>query len=205
MKRYSSRLLTAIVISVLLSVHAYSQQFRPMLGPAEPDSIKRTALGISYQSNGFDWVHYKRIKKTVEWMQANGDDNLVLDFVELGNNTDQMRQQIDAIYNGQVAIWTACPGKYRRAAQLDPRGLFITIEATPFYHTYYGPNFPIAGMVNGNHIRVVVAHVNSKSRFLQHYRNLLAWEFGNWFQVQILGAPKRLEDEIGNASPCGRK
>jgi hypothetical protein len=205
MKRYYAPFLWATLLLLAFCATARSQQFRPMLGPAETDSVKRTALGISYQSNGFDWVHYKRIKKTVEWMQANGDDNPVLDFVEIGNNTDQMPRQIDAIYNGQVAEWAACGGKYRRAAQLDPRRLFITIEATPFYHPYYGPNFPIAGMVDGNKIRVVVAHLNSKSRFLQHYRNLLAWEFGNWFQVQILGAPKRLEDEIGNASPCGRK
>ncbi len=184
------------------AVMAQAQQFRPMLGPAETDQVKRTARGISYQSNGFDWVHFKRIKKTAEWMKASGHDELVLDFVEVGNGTAAMPEQIDAIYQERVGVWVACGGVYAKAAQLDPRRLLVTIEATPFYHPYYGPNFPIAGIVDGNHIRVVVANINSKYGFLQHYRALLAWEYGNWFQVQILGAPKTINAEIGNSSPC---
>ncbi|MEN3331790.1 MAG: hypothetical protein V7641_1155 [Blastocatellia bacterium] len=156
------------------AVMAQAQQFRPLLGPAETDEVKRTARGISYQSNGFDWVHFKRIKKTAKWMKASGYDNLVLDFVEIGNGTDVMPQQIDAIYQERVTAWVACGGVYAKAAQLDPRRLFVTIEATPFTHPYYGPNFSIAGIVDGNNIRVVVANINSKYGFLQHYRALLA-------------------------------
>jgi hypothetical protein len=204
MKAYTSRLLAAILMLMALAMMAQAQTFRPMLGPAEADQIKRTAGGISYQSNSFDWVHYKKLKKTVKWLQANGHDDVVLEFVEVANNTDAMAQQIDAIYQAQVNAWVACGGAYKRAAQLDPRRLLVTIEATPFTHPYYGPNFPIAGIVDGNKIRVVVANVNSKYGFLQHYRNLLAWEFGNWFQVQILGAPKDINGEIGNRSPCGK-
>src|SRR5437763_416751 len=150
MTAYTRRILAAILMLAAFAVMAQAQDFRPMLGPAETDQVKRTARGISYQSNGFDWVHFKRIKKTAKWMKDNGHDDVVLDFVEIGNNTDAMREQIDAIYQERVNAWVACGGIYTKAAQLDPRRLFVTIEATPFYHPYYGPNFPIAGIVDGN-------------------------------------------------------
>ncbi len=204
MRAYTGRLLAAILLLSALAVAAEAQAFRPMLGPAETDAVKRTPLGITYQSNNFDWIHFKRIKKTVNWMKANGHEDLVPAFVEIGNNTDAMREQIDAIYKERVRAWVECGGVYARAAGLDPRRLTVTIEGTPFTHPYYGPNFPIAGIVDGNHIRVVVSSINSKWGFLQNYRELLAWEYGNWFQVQLIGAPKTSDAEIGHRSPCGK-
>lgn len=205
MKAYTHRALAAIYLLAALAVIAPAQSFKPLLGPAEKAPVQRTARGITYQSNSFEDVRFKRIQKTINWMHKNGFDNLMGEFVEIGNNTDAMREQIDAIYQERVDAWVACGGVYARAAQLDPRRLSVTIEATPFTHPYYGPNFPIAGIVDGNKIRVVVANINSKWGFLQHYRSLLAWEYGNWFQVQLLGAPKDVDGEIGHTSPCGRK
>jgi hypothetical protein len=202
MKAYTRRALAAIFMFMALAVIAQAQSFRPMLGPAEPDQMKHTKLGIKYQSNGFDVYHSKRVTKTVNWMDKNGHDQLVPEFVDVADNIQSMSDQIDAIYQNQVNVWRACGGIYAKAANLDPRRITVTIEATPFTHPYYGPNFPIAGMVDGDQVRVVVASINSKYGFLQHYKALLAWEFGNYFQVKLLGAPKDSNSEIGNLSPC---
>src|SRR5215813_5812892 len=204
MQAYTSRLLAAIFMLAALAIVAPAQNFKPLLGAAEPVPMQRTARGIRYQSNSFDDVRFKRITKTTNWMKKKGYDNLIGEFVDIAGNTDAMRQQIDAIYQDRVNAWVECGGVYAKAAQLDPRRLTVTIEPIPFTHPYYGPNFYIAGIVDGDKIRVVVANIHSTGGFLQHYRNLLAWEYGNWFQVQLLGAPKSADAEIGHRSPCGK-
>lgn len=204
MQAYTSRLLAAIFMLAAFALVAPAQSFKPLLGAAEPVHMQRTARGISYQSNSFEDVRYKRITKTTNWMKKKGYDNLIGEFVNIANNTDAMREQIDAIYQERVNAWVECGGVYARAAQLDPRRLSVTIEPIPFTHPYYGPNFYLSGIVDGDKIRVVVANIHSTGGFLQHYRNLLAWEYGNWLQVQLLGAPKSVDGEIGHRSPCGK-
>src|SRR5262249_40158333 len=128
-----------------------------------------------------------------------GHENLVAEFVDIAVTAPALLDQADSIYKQRVKAWTECG--YAQAATLNPRRLTVTVESVPFKEP--GWNVPLAGFVINDRIRVVVAVVGRSGTF-QHYRNLMAWEFGNWIQCQLLGCARRIEDEIGHSSPCGR-
>jgi len=171
--------------------------------PDEGTVIVTTKLGIKLQANGYDRQRPNPIRKTTVKLTGMGLSILIPEFTEVANDAPNMLARIDELYTAQVAVWVKCGGIYAKAAQLDPKRLTVTIEPAPFTHPFYGPDFQIAGITEGDKIRIVVMAINSKSQFLQHWKNLLSWECGNWAQLNILGTPKNLEGEIGNKSPCG--
>lgn len=176
----------------------------PLLGAAEPGPPQRTPLyGIGVYANGFDIPRPKKLKKAILWLERNGLLRFADELTALAEGGGDLLTHIDEAYKARVDDWTKCGGIFARAANLNPKRLTVTIEATPFTDSFYPADQTFSGIVNdGDRIRIAVAHVHNSGGFLQTYKNLAQWEFGNWMQLNILSRPKSLAEEIGASSPC---
>ncbi len=212
MKRKQVLMINLIAVSAVSTTFA-QELHKPLLGPGTYESAK-VINGLTYFTNGLDSPRPKRLnKKTPNYLRTfHVSENLITEFqieaFKITEDPNYLSRMIQETQNRIKTQWRECGGTFRNIADsFDDRSITLIIEEGPFWV----PEWQIfaAGSTDGRVIRISVMSIaslktNSSNAYLIKFKDVFAWEYGNTLQRFGHLWNGRIEDEIGDRSPCGK-
>jgi hypothetical protein len=205
-------MLRLLPVCLWLSVVVQGQSVKPLLGAGESVPIKRTSIGLSYNSQGFDrdrkaWVQ----EITPNYLRDIGAAHLLPLFQsqEIVQDAASLPRLIDESWAEISKKWQDCGGRFAEVVnRTSPESITVVIEPKAFWVPEH--NTFANGLATDRLVRVAVIGThylgsNPRQANLVSLRALLKWEFGNLLECRLNRCrPIRIDEEIGDRSPCGR-
>jgi hypothetical protein len=157
--------------------------------------------GIRYNTQGYDQPEVKWEKKMRKMTKKGVPEYAINEITRFPGGSDAIGEWIDAAFDQTLAEFTNCPMLADRARRVSPRSLYVTIMPSAFYEPHWG--IDVAGVFypSTKEIRVLNIYYmwSGKNRgWLRHARDLLKWEMGNFFAVELGVQP----EPRGAGWPC---
>jgi hypothetical protein len=211
--------LLAILFACAVSVEAYAQDPRMMLGAASqvPDKFS-PKYNIRYNDAGFDQVRPKPVKKSHGYLLNHGAPAYVADsFMQvttaIQETPDWFGQMIDKAWESRSSAFMSCGGQWANAVTNSMlSSIYVMVQPTIWQASAYGQTYWVTGEMDptsyGEYlIKAVNVYANGilsnpAGAYLVDFGALVEWEMGNALAAAAGYHPSGVATEIGNNSPC---
>ena len=144
--------------------------------------------GIRYNSQGYDQPDVNWEKKTKKMIKKHVPEYAINEIKNFPGAPDAIGSWIDDAFEQTQAEFMSCPSLAFRASRVSPASLYVTIMPSAFLEPYYGIDVAGAYYPSTKEIRVLNIYYIWKgpnTGWLRHARDLLKWEMGNFFAVEL--------------------
>jgi hypothetical protein len=196
----TKRIWLLLALPLLLCVSSVKAQgYYEFLGEPRvvPDSYS-PKYQIRYNTQGYDEPDVNWKKRWGKLAKKGVPDYALTEMVNFPGSPDAIGQWIDEAYESAQSQFSQCGGAMAdHARHVNPAGLYVVIMPSAFYEPYY--KVDVAGVYypSSRQIRVLNIYYTwggANTGWLRHARDLLKWEMGNFFGVEMKVQPEPRAD-----------
>ncbi|HEV8486188.1 MAG TPA: hypothetical protein VGV87_21780 [Blastocatellia bacterium] len=183
-------LLLLLLLPLLGSANpAKAQGYFQFLGsPRAASDQLSPRYGIRYNTQGYDQPEVNWEKKTAKLVKKGVPDYAINEIKNFPGGPDSIGDWIDSAFAEVQAEFMKCPAVADRAARLSPAKLYVVVMPSAFFEPYF--KVDVAGVYypSTHEIRVLNIYYIWKgpnAGWLRHARDLIKWEMGNFFGVEL--------------------
>jgi hypothetical protein len=149
---------------------------------------------IRYNTQGYDAPDVNWKKRWGKLQKKGVPDYAITEMVNFPGSPDAIGQWIDEAYEYAQGQFSECGGVMaEHAKRVNPAGLYVVIMPSAFLEPYY--KVDVAGVYypSSRQIRVLNIYYTwsgANAGWLRHARDLLKWEMGNFFGVEMKVQPE---------------
>lgn len=178
---------------------ARAQGYYEFLGSPQAVPDRYTPkYNIRYNTQGYDNPDVNWKKRWGKLQKKGVPDYAITEMANFPGSPDAIGQWIDEAFDSIRAQFSQCGGSMAdHASRVNPAGLYVIIMPSAFYEPYY--KVDVAGVYypSSREIRVLNIYYTwsgANAGWLRHARDLLKWEMGNFFGVEMKVQPEPRAD-----------
>jgi hypothetical protein len=182
-----SKIVLLAIYLLLVAVPSLAQGTYQFLGPPrEVPDLLTEQFRIQYNTQGYDDPLEHRVKK----MRKRGaPDWAIQEVLNFPGSRDAIGRWIDDAFLRVREQFLACGGSIaHRASRVDGSRLRVLIMPSAFYEPYWGVLAAGVYYPSKREIRVLNIYYTWEGPnrgWLRHARDLIRWEMGNFFAIEV--------------------
>jgi len=174
---------------------AHAQGYYQFLGEPQvvPDQYS-PKYNIRYNTQGFDDPQLNWKKRWKKLQKKGVPDDAITEMMNFPGSPDAIGQWVDEAFEYARGQFSQCGGAMAdHANRVNPAGLYVMIMPSAFYEPYF--KVDVAGVYYPTTRQIRVLNIyytwsGGNAGWLRHARDLLKWEMGNFFGVEMKVQPE---------------
>jgi hypothetical protein len=179
----------AFISLLALGGSAKAQGYFEFLGSPSvvPDKFS-PRYGIRYNTQGYDNPGLNWTKRAKKLAKRGVPEYAINEMREFPGSPDAIGEWIDKAFDEVQTDFLKCGSLASRASRVSPRSLYVMIMPTAFFEPYYkvdvaGAYYPSTHQIKVLNIYYIWSGPNAG--WLRHARDLIKWEIGNFFAMEV--------------------
>jgi len=184
-----SLLILAFVTVISLSGSAKAQGYFEFLGSPQvvPDKFS-PRFGIRYNTQGFESPDVNWNKRAAKLARRGVPEYAIDEMINFPGSPDAIGDWIDEAFAESQDEFMKCGSLASKAGRVSPNLLYVVIMPSAFFEPYY--KVDVAGVYYPSTHQIKVLNIyytwsGSNAGWLRHARDLIKWEIGNFFAMEV--------------------
>lgn len=179
----------AFVFMILYAGSAKAQGYYEFLGSPRPVEDKFSPRhGIRYNTQGYDQPDVNWAKRERKVAKKGVPAYAINEMMQFPGGPDAIGEWIDQAFDEVQTQFEGCGSLASRAGRVSPASLSVMIMPSAFFEPYY--KVDVAGVYYPSTHEIKVLNIyyiwsGPNAGWLRHARDLIKWEMGNFFAIEL--------------------